>query len=716
VADPTVGPPLVSWGGLIEAMLDAVWLVDVRTLAIVAANRAAGDLMAVDPHELVGHTMLELAATPEDQCFWGDAADGRADQIESDTLIARRDGSVVPVTRRACRVGTGDAAVFVVTLHDRSEQLRTERALEGAAADLRATLESTQDGILVTDLAGRIRNFNQRFAALWQIPINLLTQRDDDAVFDWMRRSVTDPASYMQRLAAMDDATMLQATDEVRLHSGRVFERVTMPQCTQGEPIGRVFSFRDITDKLEAERCIETLSYTDALTSLPNRRLLADRTEIALAAAKRDGTTFAILFLNLDRFNHINETLGRVHGDRVLLDVAERIKACVRGADTIARLGGDEFVVLAHQADDSGAHATAMRLLDALKRPFEQGGMSSPGRPKSEFGSAQHEETPMSFTVTASIGVALYPSDGTGLDELLRRADGAMREVKHAGRAGYRFHRSRPGASDTRSRSRMRLDHAMRMALAQGRFRLHFQPQVDLGSGLVVGAEALIRWRDPELGEISPSEFIPVAEESGFIIAIGDWVLKRAVTQAAAWRAAGANMTVSVNVSALQFQQPGFVDGVAAALREAGLPPRLLELELTESILILDAKDAMLRLQALAQLGVKLAIDDFGTGYSSLAYLKRFPIGRLKIDRTFVSGLPTEESDAAIVQAIIHMGRALRLEIVAEGVENDAQREFLAQAGCDLYQGFLYAPALDVAAFEARMGIAGAAVAAIAAH
>jgi EAL domain-containing protein (putative c-di-GMP-specific phosphodiesterase class I) len=316
----------------------------------------------------------------------------------------------------------------------------------------------------------------------------------------------------------------------------------------------------------------------------------------------------------------------------------------------------------------------------------------------------------MSFTVTASIGIALYPNDGASMDELLRRADGAMREVKHAGRAGYRFHRSRPGATDTRSRSRMRVDHAMRMALAQGRFRLHFQPQVDLQSGRVVGAEALIRWRDPELGEISPAEFIPVAEESGFIVEIGDWVLKRAVAQAAAWSGVAAGMTVSVNVSALQFQQPGFVDGVAQALRDADLPPHLLELELTESILIQDAKDAMLRLQALAQLGVKLAIDDFGTGYSSLAYLKRFPIGRLKIDRTFISGLPAEESDAAIVQAIIHMGRALRLEIVAEGVENDAQRRFLEHAGCDLYQGFLYAPALDVPAFEARMGFAGAAL------
>jgi EAL domain-containing protein (putative c-di-GMP-specific phosphodiesterase class I) len=282
-----------------------------------------------------------------------------------------------------------------------------------------------------------------------------------------------------------------------------------------------------------------------------------------------------------------------------------------------------------------------------------------------------------------------------------------MREVKHAGRAGYRFHRARPGTTDTRSRSRMRLDHAMRLALVQGRFRLHYQPQIDLRSGRVVGAEALIRWRDPELGEIGPSEFIPMAEESGFIIAIGDWVLKRAVTQAAAWAATGTPMAVSVNVSALQFQQPGFVDGVAEALREAGLPPRLLELELTESILIQDAKEAMLRLQALERLGVRLAIDDFGTGYSSLAYLKRFPIGRLKIDRSFVSGLPSEESDAAIVQAIVHMGRALHLEVVAEGVETDAQRQFLQQAGCDLYQGFLYAPALDVAAFEARLNLAG---------
>jgi diguanylate cyclase (GGDEF)-like protein/PAS domain S-box-containing protein len=679
-----------TWGALLEAMLDAVWLVDALTLRIVAANHAAGELMAMPSAQLIGKDMLELAATPEDLCFWGEVAQGLADRIESDTLVIAANGATRAVTRRVARVDGGDvvAALFVVVLHDRSEQQRVERELEGACADLRATLESTHDGILVTDLAGRIRNFNRRFASLWEIPLELLERRDDDAVFDWMRRSVADPAAYMRRLAAIDGATMLQASDVLRLHAGTALERLTLPQCLNGRPIGRVYAFRDITEKLEANRRIETLSFTDALTGLPNRRLLADRIEVALAQAKRDGTPFALLFLNLDRFNHINETLGRGFGDRVLLDVAERIVGCLREVDTVARLGGDEFVVLANQADARGAEATARRVMDALKSPFTQGGMS--------------------FTVTASVGIALHPSDGTSMDALMRRSDAAMREVKQAGRAAFRFHRTRPDSEDEQPRSRMRLDHAMRQALAQDRFQLHYQPQVDLGSGAVVGAEALIRWRDPDLGEISPGEFIPVAEESGFIVALGDWVLRRAVAQAAAWAEAGLWIPVSVNVSALQFQQPGFVDGVAAVLRDAGLAPQWLELELTESILIQDAQDAMLRLRALAELGVQLAIDDFGTGYSSLAYLKRVPVGRLKIDRSFVSGLPADESDAAIVHAIIQMGRALRLQIVAEGVENEAQRQFLQAAGCDLFQGYLYAPALAAPAFEARIGRAGA--------
>ena len=677
--------PLAVWRTLIEAMLHAVWLVDARELRIVAANQAAGVLMGRPADELLGKEVIALVATPEDLCFWGEVAAELTDAIDSETLVCRADGAVVPVLRRVSRVeGEDGGALYVVALHDRSEQVRTQRELESTAADLRATLESTQDGILVTDLSGRIRNVNRRFAHLWGMPEELLARHDDDAVLEWMRRSVADPGEYMRRLAAIDDATMLQTTDTLTLHSGKVFERVTMPQCTGGRPIGRIFSFRDITEKVEANRRIQTLSYSDLLTGLPNRRLLEDRFDVALALAQREGTPFALLFLNLDHFKHVNETLGRDFGDRVLVDVAERIKGCVRQVDTVARLCGDEFVVLAHQADHGGAEMAVGRILDAMRRPFAQGGMS--------------------FTVTVSVGLALYPNDGASLVELVRWADAAMREVKQSGRAGFRFHQPQPASVDAQARSRMRLDHAMRQALAHGRFRLHYQPQVDLQTGRVLGAEALIRWRDAELGEISPGEFIPVAEESGFIVAIDRWVLREAAQQAAAWRAAGLDLVMSVNVSALQFRQPGFVDGVADALRHAGLPANGLELELTESILIQDAEDAMQRLQALAQLGVRLAIDDFGIGYSSLAYLKRFPIGRLKIDRSFISGLPREASDAAIVQAIVSMGRAMKLQVVAEGVENEAQRAFLEGAGCDMYQGYLFAPALDVPAFEARLG------------
>jgi diguanylate cyclase (GGDEF)-like protein/PAS domain S-box-containing protein len=672
-----------GWSALIDAIPNPVWLVDAREVRIVAANEAAALLLGMPVAELIGMAAIELAATPEDVCFWNEVAEGVADNIESDTLMRRLGGTTVPVTRRATRVDAGGTVCYVVALLDRSEQVRVERALEAAAAELQATLESTADGILVTDLAGRIRNFNQRFAAIWGVPEDLLVRRDDDAVFDWMRRSVAEPTVYMRRLAAIDEATMLQASDVIRLHGGKVIERVTQPQCIRGRPIGRVFSFRDMTEKLEANERIETLSHTDVLTGLPNRRLLNMRIESALHTAQRDNTSVALLFLNLDHFKHVNDTLGHAFGDLVLVDVAERIQGCLRQNDTVARLGGDEFVLLLTQADAAGAEAIARRVSEELLRPFTEGGMN--------------------FTVTASIGIALHPGDGSGADELIQHADTAMHAAKSAGRAGIRFHQPGPERAGPTLRSRMQLDHAMRQALAQGRFRLNYQPKVDISSGQVVGVEALLRWRDPERGEISPGEFIPVAEESGFIVALGDWVLATAVRQAAAWQQAGKPLAVSVNVSALQFQQPGFADHVGDVVRDAGLAPALLELELTESILIQDAQEALARLNQLAELGVRLSIDDFGTGYSSLSYLKRFPIACLKIDRSLVSGLPDDESDAAIVRAIVQMGRALHLQTVAEGVETQAQRAFLQQAGCDVFQGFLFAPALDVIALQSRL-------------
>ncbi len=685
---PAAAGPLNSLAVLIEAMLHAVWLVDTQALRIVAANRAAGALLGLPAADLLGKPVLELAATPEELCFWGEVADGSSAGIESgieiETLVRRIDGTTVPVTRRVSRVEpAAGVTLYAVALHDRSEQVNAQRELEVAAAQLAATLESTADGILVTDLSGRIRNCNQRFAQMWDMPPEMLLQRADDALLEWMRRSVLDPASYMRRLAVLDEAVMLQSSDVLQLHSGKVIERVSLPQCSHGQPVGRVWSYRDITEKIAAGERIETLSTTDALTGLPNRRRLAERIHSSLAQAQRGQACFALLFLNLDGFKHINDTLGHAFGDSVLVEVAGRLRGCLHPGDSVARLGGDEFVLLMNQADADAAEASASRMLDALRRPFHQAGIS--------------------FTVTASIGITLVPGDGTTMDELMGHADAAMHAAKKAGRACYRFHRPQARPVALVSRSRMQLDHAMRLALTQNRFRLHYQAQIDMASGQVVGAEALIRWTDPELGEVSPSEFIPVAEDSGFIIAIGDWVLHQAVAQAADWHARGLNLVVSVNVSTLQFQQPAFVEGVAQALRHARLPPASLELELTESMLLHDAADALARLQALAELGVKLAIDDFGTGYSSLSYLKRLPVNRLKIDRSFVDGLPDDESDVGLVHAIINMGRALHLQIIAEGVETEAQRRFLKKAGCDQYQGFLFAKALDARTFEARL-------------
>ncbi|HUG21665.1 putative bifunctional diguanylate cyclase/phosphodiesterase [Piscinibacter sp.] len=670
--------------GLIDGMLDAIWIVDAASLRVVAANERAGTMLGVAPETLCGRDAIDLCATPEDLLFWGDAAGGLAQAIESQTWLRRADGRAVPVTRRVSRLVLGPGeSLFIVALHDRSEQCRSEAALELRVAELAAALESTADGILVTDLAGNIRFFNRVFATLWDLPETLLRLRDDDALLACMRRSVADPASYMHRLAAFDDAELLEAVDTVALRSGKVLQRVTLPQTHEGRIVGRVYSFRDISERLLAQERIETLSRTDGLTGLPNRSALADRVAFSLALAQRDGTPFALMFANVDRFKHINHTLGHEVGDRVLVDVAERLRTCLRQVDTVTRLGGDEFVMLVHQADVSGAESAARRIFDAMQRPFLHGGLS--------------------FTVTCSIGIALHPGDGSTLVELVRRADAAMHDVKEAGRAAYRFHPLGQRAGDADSRGRLRLDQAMRLALAGGHFRLHYQPQVDMADGRVRGAEALIRWNDPELGNVPPGEFIPVAEESGFIVAIGDWVLRQAVQQAAQWHAQGRGLIVSVNVSAVQFHRAGFVDCVAAALQAVGLPPELLELELTESILIQDAQEALLRLKALSQLGVKLAIDDFGTGYSSLGYLKRFPIDRLKIDRSFVRGLPGDASDVGIVHAIVNLGRALQLEVVAEGVETEAQRLFLMQTGCEQYQGFLFAPALDSASFEARL-------------
>jgi diguanylate cyclase (GGDEF)-like protein len=402
--------------------------------------------------------------------------------------------------------------------------------------------------------------------------------------------------------------------------------------------------------------------------------------ELEINMSSRDNEGFALLFIDLDRFKHINDSLGHLFGDKVLIEIADRIRGCLRQVDTAARLGGDEFLLLLHRVDARGAETTAKRILDSLSQPI------------------RIDE--MALTVTCSIGIALYPADGVTMDDLVKNADAAMYHVKERGRSAFRFYQRQMNVGLL---SRMKLDHDMRLALAdtvtgQG-FRVYYQPQIDFLSGDVIGAEALVRWRHAELGDVSPVQFIPVAEETGVIVAIGEFVMREAVSQCAQWNAQGLSLMVAVNVSALQFQQADFVADVARVLADHDLPPFLLELELTESILIQDVDETMKRLEALSSLGVKLAIDDFGTGYSSLSYLKRFPINKLKIDRSFVDDLPDDESDVGIVNAIIQMANALHLTTIAEGVETEQQHAFLAAAGCQEFQGYLFSPAVDAAAF-----------------
>jgi diguanylate cyclase (GGDEF)-like protein/PAS domain S-box-containing protein len=674
-------PALV--GALLEGLPEPAWLVDGDSLTVISINRAALRLLGLKPERALGQEPAVLCGSLEDESFWQGAARDPFARIRSDTVLTDSDGQPRWVSRSISPVHTPDGARYwLVLLHDQTRRRRAEAERETLLAELRATLESTADGILVVDLAGRVRSFNRRFSKLWGLPGGLEHEPGDAGLWLCLQRVMRDGDAYRTRIEALLDAPLMRSSDMLRLADGRVLEQVSLPQMSRGEPIGRVFSFRDLSEKLAAHQRIEELGRSDALTGAPNRRALADRIvqQIAAVDTGDPAPVFALLHLDLDRFKQINDTLGHSYGDRVLREVVERLKRAVGANDTLARLGGDEFALLVDGAQMFEAEAAARHVQQLLAQPF-------------------NFDT-LSFTVTASCGIALYPGDGATPDELMASAERAMHWVKEGGRAGFRFHVPR---KEVDLLSRMRLDHAMRQALNDGRFRLHYQPQVELGTDRVIGAEALIRWRDPQRGDVSPAEFIPLAEESGFVVAIGDWVLREAVNQAAYWLSRGLRMPVAVNVSALQFQQARFVETVAEALREAALPASLLELELTEGVLLGDAHEGLKRMQALASLGVTLSIDDFGTGYSSLAYLKRFPIQRLKIDRSFVQGLPGDASDVGIANAIVQMGRALGLQVIAEGVETEAQRDFLAQAGCHEFQGYLYAPALRPDEFEQRV-------------
>jgi diguanylate cyclase (GGDEF)-like protein/PAS domain S-box-containing protein len=438
-------------------------------------------------------------------------------------------------------------------------------------------------------------------------------------------------------------------------------------------------SLRARSQRAIAEEKLAFLAHHDTLTGLPNRLLLRDRFDIAVAQADRDRAKVALLFLDLDNFKQINDSLGHGMGDQLLVALAQRLRGCIRESDTISRQGGDEFIILMGGLSEVDVVArVAQQLLDATAEPFELAGNT--------------------LITSVSIGISFYPDDAGDFDSLSKNADGALYHAKDSGRNAYSFFAAGMNVDALAS---MQLQSSLRKALKNEEFLLHYQPQLDIASGRIIGVEALVRWQPPGGALVPPGSFIPVAEQSGLIIALGEWVLIEACRQAAAWQAAGLPpIVVAVNLSALQFRRGNILDTVTAALARSGLPPRYLELELTESILLQDVDAAMKTLHSLKELGVQLSIDDFGTGYSSLSYLKRLAVDKLKIDQSFVRDLATDADDAAIVRAIVQLGHTLQLTVIAEGVETDRQLAFLSQYGCDEAQGYLFSRPLAAAAVE----------------
>ena len=636
-------------------------------------------------HALIHHTYPDGRPYPKEQCHIRcSTLEGKPTHVDSE-VHWRKDGTSFPVeywSRPMYR--NGQLVGAVVNFIDISERKRMEQALReseeryrlisSVATDLLFSCIQTEDGFVAVDWA--TASVDQIFGySLDEIMAKgcwrSFVHQDDLPEFD---RSITHLPPGQRSECELRIFSKDGATHYIRAYTLAV-------EAEDGRARSRLYgACQDITEHRQAEARIEFLAHHDILTGLPNRVLLRDRFEQALARAQRSRKHVAMLYLDLDNFKMVNDTLGHAAGDKLLLEAVKRLIHCTRDSDTISRQGGDEFILLLNEIPDmETVERVAADILRQLAEPVEINGHA--------------------MNASCSIGVAMYPQDGSDFDSLLQKADTAMYNAKDAGRNTYRFFDDR---MNRQAHEHLMLQNRLHQALYRAELQLHYQPQLDADGGKVTGVEALLRWHNPELGDVPPARFIPVAEDCGLIVPIGAWVIEQACRQAQAWRQAGLpDLTMSVNLSALQFRRAGLIETVAGALARSGLPPHLLELELTETILLQDVENTLDTVRQLKALGVRLSIDDFGTGYSSLSYLKRFAVDRLKIDQSFVRDINTDPDDAAIVTAIIQLARSLRLGIIAEGVETPEQLAFLREAGCSEVQGYLFSRPLAPAALDA---------------
>ncbi|MGA7473228.1 MAG: EAL domain-containing protein, partial [Candidatus Sulfotelmatobacter sp.] len=559
---------------------------------------------------------------------------------------------------------------FVATFDNITERKQAEEALLFKTALLEAQAETTIDGILAVDESDHIVLANKQFGRNFEIPDEQLSTRDDLIVLKHVTDRVEDPDGFIERVEYLNSHRDEKSRDELRLKNGKIFDRYSAPLVdSRRQYRGRIWYFRDITDRKVAEGRVQYLAYYDALTGLPNRTLLQDRLTKTLAGARRQKDKVALLFLDLDGFKNINDSLGHAVGDLLLQEIAARLKTWGREQDTVARLGGDEFLIMLTGVKDVPDVAVAAeRLMDAMTAAFVVQGHS--------------------LSIGCCIGISIFPEHGADGETLISRADAAMYSAKEYGRNNFRFFTE---DMNTQVVERLTLENSLRLALEKKELFLVYQPQMDIATGRITGLEALLRWRHPELGLVPPDKFIRIAENSGLIVPIGEWVLRTACSQARKWQDEGfPALTVAVNVSAIQFRQESFGEVIRKVLHETGLPPQYLELELTESLLLTNADLMLSVIQKLKAAGVTLAIDDFGTGYSNFTSLRRFGVNKLKIDRSFISDVATNPDDSAITAAIINMAKSLRLKVIAEGVENEAQMSFLRAHHCDEIQGYYF--------------------------
>jgi diguanylate cyclase (GGDEF)-like protein/PAS domain S-box-containing protein len=583
--------------------------------------------------------------------------------------------------------GQLEPRAFFRALRYTIERKAMEEALFAEKERAQVTLNSIGDAVICTDNSGNVSYLNVVAEKMTGWSLQQATGQPLPDIFKILdsHQNSSDPANLTvevnQRHWPSDCFLIRRDGVEIPIE-----DCISPIHDHEGKASGAVIVFRDVSEVRAMTRQMSHSAQHDFLTGLPNRMLVNDRLRQAIALAHRRSTKLALLFLDLDGFKHINDSLGHLIGDKLLKSIAARLVNCVRASDTVSRQGGDEFVVLLSEiTHSSDAAITAKKILQAVAEPHYID---------------QHD-----LRVTTSIGLSVYPDDGFDAETLLKNADTAMYQAKENGRQNYQFFKP---AMNVRAVERQSIEESLRRALDRRELTVHYQPKIDLNTGEITGAEALVRWNHPERGPIPPAQFIPVAEDCGLILPIGNWVLHEACRQTRAWADAGLSLaTIAVNISAIEFRNEHFLDGVFAILQDTGLNPRRLELELTETVLMKRAESTESVLKNLRARGIHLAVDDFGTGYSSLSYLRKFPVDSLKIDQSFIRQITATRDDTAIVAAVIGMGRSLNLRVIAEGVETRTVLEFLQAHQCDEAQGYYFSrplPAQEFARFL-RTGI-----------